>query len=128
MKLAEALLEKETLEKRCALLKSRLLRDQKEGRPTSHTQAELQRTANQARAMAIAVAWTEQTSTLAEIPLGAYRIRIASLLELAQTFEDVNREKADEFWQSAQQDIRVVHAATWLVDLKIPSGETKEDN
>jgi hypothetical protein len=128
MKLAEAILEKELLDKRVELLKSRLLSDHHAGRPVAHNQGELQRAANQARDMAIAIAWTEHISCLAGLPLTAYRLRIASLLDLAKAFENVNREKADEYITSAEQDLRVVHAAAWLVDLKIPGGEDKEEN
>ena len=127
MKLAEALLEKEFLRKRSELLQRRMARDNAAGRPTSHTQSELQRTANQERDISIAVDWTEAVSALSGLPLVAYRLRIKSLLGLAEAFEEVNPEKADEYRLLAAKDLRVFTAATWLIDLKIP-GEDKEEN
>jgi len=126
MKLAEAILERQNLEDRVDLLKSRIEHDLEMGRSTSHLQEELQRTANQARDISIAIAWTEQSSSMSGLPLGSFRIRIDIMSDLARYFEGVNRDKADEYWASVVNDKRIFEAATWLVDLKIPGVENKE--
>lgn len=127
MKLAEAVLEKERLEEKLNLLKRRVSVYLKEGRPTTHLQEELQRTVNQLRDMTISIQWTEQNTGLSGIPIGAYRIRIDYLKCLASIFESLNMEKADEIWESVYHDMKIVTAATWLIDLKIPgAGENKE--
>lgn len=126
MKLGEALLERDLLNERLELLERRLSDDLKQGKPTAHLQEELQRTANQGRDIAISIDWTEQNSLLSSLPLGAYRIRARHFENLAAALEEANREKADEYWESANKDRRLVNAAIWLIDLKIPG--SKENN
>lgn len=134
MKLGEAILERDGLEERLGVLESRLLHDLEQGRPTTHLQESLQRTANQVRDLGIAITWTENHAKLSGLPLSAYRARIEMLRRLALSVEKVNCEKADAFWESAHNDHKVLHAASWLVDLQVPkidepSGprETKEE-
>ena len=126
MKLAEAILERQQLENKVKRLRARIINDHDEGRPTKHIQEELSRTVNQARDMSIAVDWTEQTSSMSGIPLGAYRTRIKYLIQNAEFLEKINHEQADVYWESANHDIKIVEAATWLLDLKIP-GTSKEE-
>ena len=128
MKLAEAILEKQRLERQSELLKSRLKDDVHQGRPTARIQEELQRTVNQARDISIAVDWTEQNTSLSGIPLGAYRNRIKYSKYLAKVFENINQEVASSYWDSAYYDIKIVNATTWLVDLKVPGGDEKKES
>lgn len=127
MKLAEAILEKERLDNKVELLKSRIEDDILHGRGTSHIQEELQRTVNQARDMTIAISWTEQNTSLSGIPLGAYRVRTDYSTYLAKSFEKINKDKADAYWESAYYDMKIINATTWLVELKVPGGDENKE-
>lgn len=127
MKLSEAYLEKSHLEKQIELLKQRIREDHLLGRGTAHTQEDLLRKANLLRDITIAIAWTEQSSSLSGLPLGAYKVRTESLKMLAEIFEPVNREKADAFLNAAHTDEKFVAAAFSLIELQVPKIEAKED-
>ena len=130
MKLAEALLERDELERELNLLQSRISGDLQGDRPTAHLQEEVQRKAIQLRDMSIAIAWTEQKSMFSGLPVGAYRIKVEHLIQLAQIMEKFNRERADFYWTTAHKENKVLENLFWLVDLQIPGSEKdkKEEN
>lgn len=130
MKLGESLLERDFLEAQLNRLKSRLAREVETGRPTAHLMEEMQRIAGFARDMEIAIRWTEQQVCLSGVPLAAYKIRVAHLLDLADAFEVANTERADKLREMAHKDRRVFEAALWLVDLQVPviSAPAKENS
>lgn len=126
MKLAEAYLEKSNLERQVELLKSRLLNDSKVGLDTRALVEEVQRKANLLRDIMIAIDWTEQHSQVSGLPLGAYRRRVESLEKLAGTLENVSRERADLYYNSAHTDRRFIENAIWVIDLQLPQIEEQK--
>jgi hypothetical protein len=131
VKLGEAILERDGLEERLEVLEARVLRDNPQGRPSSQLLDELQHTANRVRDLNIAISWTENQNRLSDLPVVGYRIRIEMLKRLAKVLEEADPSKADELWASAHNNHKVVEAATWLIDLQVPTApvgksETKE--
>ena len=91
--------------------------------PTRRLVGEIQQTANQVRDLSIGIEWTEAVNNLLSLPIKGHRLKIESHFRLANIFEKVDRERADELWRSAVNDSKVVEAATWLVDLQVPAAE-----
>ena len=128
MKLGEALLERDHLKQRLDLLETRLKDDHAERRPLAHLREEIQRTANRWRDLEIAISWTEQQVAIAGLSLGSYSIRQEVSQRLAEIMEPVEREKADEFLESAHADGKLVETAAWVIDLQVPSIKVPEEN
>lgn len=120
MKLGEAILTRDGLQARLELLRSRMLEDHFKGLEIYHLQESLQGLENKIRDLGIAISWTEHQVALSDLPLSAYRIRIEVLEDSSKFWEKINRERADALWESAQNDRKVLAAATWVVDLQVP--------
>lgn len=128
MKLGEAILERDGLERRLELLESRVASYAKTTLGANPLLDEIKRTANSVRDLDIAIAWTEHQASLSGLPLAAYRTRITSLKRLAKTMEiALDHQGADDCWQTAHHDHKVIQAAVWLVDLQIPPVPTEDE-
>ncbi len=121
MKLGEAILERDKNKHRLDLLEARIREDNDGGRPLSHLREEIQRTGNRWRDLEISITWTQQQVAIGGLSLGSYSIRQKVLQRLADVMESVDREKADEFLESAHADAIVIATAVWLIDLQVPS-------
>jgi len=127
MRLAEAIMERDVLKKRLETLESRLRDDNSLPRHRGQLAEEMRSTALQMRDLNIAIDWTELRNSLHQLPLKAHRHKIETSSYLAEVFEKINPDEADELWRSAADDHKVIEAATWLIDLQVPTVEGKTD-
>lgn len=136
MKIGEALLEIEHLNRRLDALESRLLHDKEVGRPLGHLLQQIEGTAHRLRDLQIAVNWTHQHIAISQVPLGSYVSKSEQLERTARLLENVDspdlREKVDALQEAKNQTNRVVQAVYWAYDLLIPDVKVepkpKEEN
>ena len=120
MKLGQALQEKFYLEYRLDVLGSRL-RDVQGSRDVQDTLSkEIISASNRLRDLEVAISWTEQMARVDDLPLTAYRIRASANSRLAKMHEGINNQTADNFYDLADTDNRLLEKTTWLMDLQIP--------
>ena len=127
MRLAEARLERDALNTRLETLEARLRRDDTLARRKTQLLEEIDSAASQIRDLSIAIDYTEINNNLLQLPISGHRHKIEANLLLSRVFEITDPDKADELWRSAIDDLKVVEAATWLIDLQIPGLNKKID-
>ncbi len=121
MRLGEAIKERDCLKERLRTLVSRLRCDREQYVAQDPSYEKLVSGANRLRDLKVAISWTENSSLVGDIPLSAYRHRAVINRELAETFEGVENEKADGFYDLADDDDKIIEKAIWLIDLQVPT-------
>ncbi len=126
MKIGEALLERDYLDRYLDVIESRLRDDLLKGRPPTHLLAELDQTFSRALALQDAIDWTMQHLAVNKLPLGSYLNKVAHLKRVSTFLEKTSspspefRERIDKLHDARKATEVVIQNIYWAYDLQIP--------